>query len=614
VAGWPAICLVLAVVTVAVYWPATRGEFLNFDDGYYFSNNPHVQSGLSWDNIRWAFTTGYAANWHPLTWLSLMLDVELFGRGPFGPHATNLLWHAANTVLLFLLLRRWKLGDGPSALAAGLFALHPLHVESVAWVSERKDVLSAFFGLLSLMMYTDYAEEYRVHGSRCKACYCLALFFYMLGLMSKPMLVTLPLVMLLLDYWPLGRCSGFTVLGSGSAPSLQRFNSSTLKGLLVEKIPFLVMTLVSCVITYEAQQRGGTVIPLSHFSFAERVGNAFVSYARYLEKALWPVVLADPYPHPGRWPVAQVLSAAGLMLLLCVLAVAWRRRCPFVLVGWFWFVGMLIPVIGLVQVGDAALADRYTYLPLIGLFLILAAGIGTLSTKRAGSRAWASLGVAALLVACGWRTRLQLAYWQNSEALFHHTLAVTDHNYAAYNNLGTWLAHHKVFPEAIDCFQASLRCKPDVPDTLYNLGNAYGRLNQWDEAIDCYRHALQITPNQAEIMNNLGLALTARGQMAEAVTNFEAALRLNPNYASAHNNLATVLFMEHRFDESAQHFRAALQFMPDDPRVHANLGDALAKLGQIPEAAKCYREALRLDPGNPAMEAKLKALDAEERK
>lgn len=622
----PAIlCLLLAVVTLAVYWPVVHCDFLNFDDGFYFSANPHVQAGLNPAGLAWAFTTIYADNWHPMTWLSLMLDETLFGKGPAGPHLTNLLLHAANTVLLFLLLRRWlspgagqtirPAATAQSALVAALFALHPLHVESVAWVSERKDVLSALFGLLTLLFYTSYARRVKEVG--CLAAgvegigpvpdsshltphasrfYVLALVCFALGLMSKSMLVTLPFVMLLLDWWPLDRVAGGGWRWAG------------VRNLILEKTPFFLLSAASCVVTYIAQQKGGAVASLLTFSISERVGNAFVSYARYLGKTFWPAILATPYPHPGHWPPWLVLLATALFVALCALAFGWRRKFPYVPVGWFWFAGMLVPVIGLVQVGDAALADRYTYLPLIGVFLVLVRGAGELCANRPAAGIGLGFGAALILVACAWLTRIQVGYWQDSGTLFRHALAVTENNYAACNNLGTWLTHHNVFIEAENCFRESLHIRPGNPDALYNLGNICARFGRWDEAIEDYRRALRVTPDQPDILNNLGLALTARGQFAEATTNFEASLKLDPDSATVHNNLGTVLLMEHQPEAAAPHFREAYRLAPDNAQICANLGDVLIRSGQVAEAVKLYEKALQLKPGDAKIEAKLRAL------
>jgi Flp pilus assembly protein TadD len=645
------LCLLLVAVTLVVYWPVTRYDFVNYDDPDYYSSNTHVQAGLTSDNVGWAFCTGYASNWHPLTWLSLMLDRELSGPGPAGPHFTNLLFHLANTVLLFLLLRQLTglrrdqsasstqaAANWRSAFVAALFALHPLHVESVAWISERKDVLSTFFGLLALWAYACYAERVTsdkwlpfaalrrgkqvtrtekvvpVPASSRVTChrslfYGLALFFFALGLMSKPMLVTLPLAMLLLDWWPLRRVSsaGCRVPGA-PAPASQLL---TFSRLILEKIPFFVLSAISCVVTFIAQQKGGAVVKLVRIPMTGRIENAFVSYACYLDKTLWPASLANPYPHPGHWEFSLVIYSVALVAGLSAIAVLFARRFPFFFTGWFWFVGTLVPVIGLVQVGIQSMADRYTYVPLIGLFIIFVWGLAETGRSRHVPKTLIAVLTTMVLVVSALRTRNQLSYWQNNETLFRHTLAVTENNYLAYNNLGTWLSKKGQIAEAMDCFHKSLQINPDNADVLYNLGNAFAKLGNWDAAINNYQHALQITPNQPDVLDNLGFALAAKKQFADAIVCFEAALKLNPDYADAHNNLATVLFIQKRFNEAVRHFREALRIMPGNPQIYSNLGDALVKQGQTTEAVRCYREALRLKPGDPQIKAKLQALGAQ---
>ena len=632
------ICLLLIAVTLAVYWPVTRCDFVNYDDPDYFASNVHVQTGLTPGNIAWAFTTGHTSNWHPLTWLSLMLDATLSGKGPLGPHLTNLLLHAANTGLLFLLLRRLTAATWRSAIVAALFALHPLHVESVAWVAERKDVLSTFFGLLSLWAYACYAQ--RVTGDTCRVTrtesilsrvtclpdealakaghvsrfYWSAVFFFALGLMSKPMLVTLPLVMLLLDYWPLRRVSGVRcqVASIPVRESHMTLNPqlSTLNQLVVEKTPFFLLSAISCVVTFVAQQKGGAITALTRISLSQRIDNAFVSYARYLGKAFWPNPLANLYPYPGNWELSLVVFSVALVVGLSAIAVLLARKFPFGFTGWFWFVGTLVPVIGLVQVGIQSMADRYTYVPLIGVFTVLVWGLGAVCASRRVPGPVIIILAMTVLVACAFRTRDQLRYWQNDETLFRHTLAVTKNNYLAYNNLGTWLSKKGQIAEAMDCFHKSLQIKPDDSDVLYNLGNAFAKLGNWDEAINNYKRALQIIPNQPDILDNLGFAFAAKKQFADAIACFEAALKLNPDSADAHNNLATVLFIQKRYDEAIRHFREALRITPDNPQIYGNLGDALVKQGQTAEAVRCYQEALRLNPGNPRIKAKLQALGA----
>jgi Flp pilus assembly protein TadD len=636
------LCLLLVAVTLAVYWPVTSYDFLNYDDPDYFSSNPHVQAGLTSDNVVWAFCTGYASNWHPLTWLSLMLDRELSGPGPAGPHFTNLLFHLANTVLLFLLLRQLTAANWRSAFVAALFALHPLHVESVAWISERKDVLSTFFGLLALLFYAGYAR--RVTGDTCQVTgtekvipapvlsrvtchvsrfYWLALLFFTLGLMSKPMLVTLPFLMLLLDWWPLRRVASgrwqvtrtgermSSAGGRGPGAPAPVSQLLTFNRLILEKIPFFMLSAISCVVTFIAQQKGGAVVKLVRIPMTGRIENAFVSYARYLDKTLWPASLANPYPHPGHWEFPLVIYSVALVAGLSAIAILFARRFPFFFTGWFWFAGTLVPVIGLVQVGGAAMADRYSYLPLIGVFIVLVWGAGAVCASWRVPGPLIIFPAAIILTACAWRTRDQSGYWKNSGTLFRHTLAVTKNNYVACNDLGTWLSGNGQVAEAMDYFRKSLQIKPDNPDAVYNLGNAFAKLGNWDEAINNYQRALQITPNQPDVLDNLGFALAAKKQFADAVVCFEAALKLNPDYADAHNNLATVLFIQKKFNEAVRHFREALRITPDDPRIYSNLGDALVKQGQTAEAVRCYQEALRLKPGDPQIKAKLQALGAQ---
>jgi tetratricopeptide (TPR) repeat protein len=579
------LCLLLVAATLVVFWPVTRCDFVNYDDPDYFTSNSHVLSGLTSANVAWAFTTGHASNWHPLTWLSLMLDAELSGKNPAGPHFTNLVFHATNAALLFLLFRKLTTAVWRSAFLAALFALHPLHVESVAWIAERKDVLSAFFALLALLSYAHYAKD------RNPRSYWCALIFFALGLMAKPMLVTLPFILLLLDWWPLQRLRA-------SRPVL-------------EKIPFFVLSAISCVITFVVQQKGGAVAALVKFSVAGRIENSFVSYARYLGKTFWPDALANPYPYPGHWELSLVIYSAALIIGLSALALLFAPRFPFVLTGWFWFVGTLIPVIGLVQVGDQAMADRYTYLPLTGIFIIFVWGMNEVRADWHLPRQAAVLFAAIILSAAAVQTRNQIVYWQNSGTLFRHTLAVTEDNFVAWTDLGTYLSSQGRVPEAMDCFQKSLQINPDNADTLYNFGNALTKLGNVDEAINNYRRALEIDPNHADALDNLGFALAAKRQFDQAVPCFEKALQLNPDSADAHNNLATVLFIEHRFDEAAQHYHEAIRLAPGNPQIYANLGDDLVRQGRLAEALQNYRTALRLNPDDSRTRAKLQTLGAQ---
>ena len=586
--------VVLFVVTLAVYWPVAHYDFINFDDPDYFFSNPHVLSGLKPDNIVWAFTTGHASNWHPLTWLSLMLDAECFGAGPAGPHLTNLFFHALNAVLLFWLLKKLTGADFPSAFVAALFAWHPLHVESVAWISERKDVLSTCFGLLSFLSYHYYTGQNYTRSGR-RAGYGLALFCFALSLMAKPMLVTMPFILLLLDWWPLGRLS---LSGRGS----------DWRRLLLEKVPFLALSVLSSVVTFLVQKKGGAMTTLNDFTLPERLENVFVSYARYLGKLVWPNPLANPYPLVKHWDLGVVIFAVVLVIGLSVLAVLSARKYPFIFMGWFWFIGTLVPVIGLVQVGIQSMADRYTYVPLIGIFIIIAWGAAAMSVHGLVPRILTGIVAAIILIACVVQTRVQLGFWKDNETLFHHTLAVTKDNYLAYNNLGTWLSKHGHVPEALDCFQKSLAINPYDTEVLYNCGNAFSKLGDWDAAIINYERSLKIKSDQGDVLGNLGFAFAAKKQYTNAIVCLSEALTLEPDSSEIHNNLASILFIGHEYGPAEEQFRAALRLTPDNPQIYINLGDTLAREQKIPEAAQCYQQALALKPDDVQAKQKLQAL------
>jgi Flp pilus assembly protein TadD len=604
------ISLLLAMTTLLVYWPVQKYDFLGYDDPLYFTQNLHVLGGWSWSNVGWAFTTGAAANWHPLTWLSLMLDAEIFGNQPAGPHLVNLLLHLANTILLFHLLHRLTAAAGRSALVAALFALHPLHVESVAWVAERKDLLCGFFVLLTLLAYAKAvgaAGQGATPAARRRVSfYILSLVCFALALMSKPMAVTLPCLLLLLDWWPLKRMPGFQFSLSGAAKRPEQITS--FNSLLVEKIPFLVLSVAASVVTFIVQKNGDAVAGLTMYPLPVRFENVLVSYARYLAKTIWPAALANPYPHPGHWPATAVIFSGLLFAGLCVVAVGCARRFPFVFTGWFWFAGMLVPVIGLVQVGTQAMADRYMYLPSIGLFVAFVWGLAQLAGHWNFPKILTTVAALALLAGNAARTRDQLGYWQNDGTLFTHALAVTSDNCTASIDLGSWYLKNGQNQAALDQYHAALKMHPADPLVLYDLGNAFASLGNYDEAVGDYRRALQFAPGRPNILNNLGCALVAQNQLPEAITNFEAALAAQPNFAYAHNGLAAALFKSGRFDDAARHFYEASKLEPDNPEYAANLGDALVRLGRPEAAAECYRRALQLEPGDPDLTAKLNSL------
>jgi len=543
------ICLALVLVTTLVYLPVHRHGFLVFDDNLYVTENHVVQEGLTVQGTRWAFTTLHASNWHPVTWLSHMTDCELFGLDAAAQHFVNVLFHGVNALLLFLLLLRLTQRLWPAAFVAALFAWHPLHVESVAWIAERKDVLSTLFALLTLWFYAGYAA-----GGKNKARDCLlALVCFALGLMAKPMLVTLPFVMLLLDWWPLGR-----VPASAAKPETRNPKRASL---LLEKLPFFLLTLASCVVTFIAQ-RTEAVLTFEQHPFALRLGNALVAYAQYLWKTLWPAKLAVLYPLPAQLPAGQV--AAATIVLAGISWFAWRgrRERPYLLVGWLWYLGMLVPVIGLVQVGGQAMADRYTYLPLIGIFIAIAYGAADLIARRRMKPALVS--AAALVVLAGniAATEWHLRFWKDSESLFTRALAVTGYNAVAHINLGVALEQQ-------------------------------GRR---EAALAEYRSALRIDPKHAQAHNNLANLLAELGQRDEALAEYGEALRLNPGAPLAHANLGTLLAELGRFDEAMDEFTEAARLAPEDPRPHYLMGKATLRRGQSAEATGHLRNALRLNP------------------
>ncbi len=586
------LAVALALATFILFAPTLRHDFVDYDDGIYVFGNTQVQAGFTWAGLKWAFTSGDASNWHPVTWLSHMLDVTVFGKAAGGHHFTSIVLHSLNAALVLLLLHRLTGRLWPSVIVAALFAFHPLHVESVAWVSERKDVLSGCFGLLSLLAYAGYVEQAKVRNPTSKALYAWSLVLFALGLMSKPMLVTLPFVMLLLDYWPFNRLSaaadqtsGQSSLPAGPGPMIW-----------LEKLPFFALSAASCVVTFMVQKHGGAVseaLPAS-----ARIANALVSYVRYLRKTFWPDDLSVLYPHPGHWPAWQVAGTALVIGVLTIVAIGLWKRMPFVTVGWFWFIGMLVPVIGLVQVGIQSMADRYTYLPLLGVFVTLVWSADVMASRWVALKPW--LGILAMLMigACMWFTHHQVRIWENSETLFRNAIAVTRDNYLAQNNLGFYLAKKGRQAEAMDAYRESLRIRPDYADAQNNYGHALTDQGKHAEAIQHYQIALRSSPDNLEVHNNLGNALTEVGQVDAAIVEYEFVLKRNPNHADARNNYGIALAMKGRLDDAMRQFKEALRLKPENASAHGNLGNAFAVQRRFREATEHYREALRLSPSD----------------
>jgi thioredoxin-like negative regulator of GroEL len=555
------IAAALVLVTAAVYWQVGGHDFITlYDDAKYVTSNGHIRSGLNWGNVVWAFTTGHEANWHPITWLSHMLDCTLFDLDSKGHHLSNLFFHLLNVVLLFLVLNQMTGAVWRCGFVAALFALHPLHVESVAWVAERKDVLSTMFWLVTMLAYVHYVDK------STRRNYMLVLLAFALGLMSKPMLVTLPFVLLLLDYWPLGRLR-FRMPEKDQKKQAQKSVSAYtgFRVLLREKIPLFVLVLASSVITIIAQRSGGAVESWENLPLSQRLGNAAVSYVAYIRKMFWPSDLAVFYPHPGpNLPLWQVLGALVLLLGITLVVVRGARRFPYLAVGWFWYLGTLVPVIGLVQVGSQAMADRYTYVPLIGLFLMIAWGVPDLVGRwRLGKIATNVAGVI-VIASMAKFTPVQISHWQNNTTLFSHAIDATEHN---------GLAH-------------------------YNLAMIFAGEGKTAAAMEHYSEVLRINPDHDQVHNKLGVLLVGEGKVDEATQHFREAIRINPDNAQAHYNLGLILTGTGKVDEAITHFGAALRINPNDPEAHHDMGIALAEQGKLKEAIAQFNETLRINPNH----------------
>jgi protein O-mannosyl-transferase len=654
------LCLLLFGLLLWTYFPAVRGDFIDIDDGAFVIRNPFL--ALTPANVIWAFGHSFNANWLPVTLLSFMLDYRLYGLQPWGFHLTNVLLHALNGVLVFLVLRRMTGSTWRSLTVAVLFSVHPLRVESVAWISERKDVLSLFFWMLTLWAYAGYAPgragtelAFRTPDSRfATRNYALALFFYALALMSKPMVVTLPFVLLLLDYWP-----------------LERWPQKRFPGLLLEKGPFFLLSAIVSVITFFTQKNASMLDPVFtglSVSFAERLENALVSYGRYLGKLFWPVDLSASYPYPDRWPAHLILFAGLLVLAIAVLAFALRRRSPYLLIGWLWYLGTLVPVLGLVSVGAQAMADRYSYIPSLGILIALVWGAFQLTGgRRSRSIVLGAIGTT-LALSCLGLTRHQIGYWKDGVTVWQRAVTITENDYAAHNWLGCALYAQGQYDEAIQEFQKASTLNPGFAEIYCSLGQAYTALGRMDEAIAACQKALkirpgfvvahmslgslllnagrvddalfhfrataQLDPNLAAAQKCLGQAFAAKGQWSEAIasyqraiaiepdlaeawlglglaslrverfddalTAFQNALSLQPGDSAARNNLGYVLLRTRRLDEAISQFRAALQQRPDNAEIHNNLGSALLAKGLTNAAVSEFQEALRLKPGYAA--------------
>jgi tetratricopeptide (TPR) repeat protein len=571
----PLIYAVLALSVLLVYWQVRDFGFVDYDDDDYVFENPHVLSGLTWDNVTWAFTTGHASNWHPVTWLSHMLDIQLFGPKPGWMHLVNVLLHLANTLLLFAVLKRMTGSLWPSAFVAAAFALHPMHVESVAWIAERKDVLSTFFLMLTLAAYVGYVKRPSVFR------YLTALSLFALGLMTKPMLVTLPFVLLLLDYWPLGRID----------------TRRTLYRALVEKTPFFVLVAASSVITYFVQHSGGSVIRMDALPLVYRAANAFLSYARYIGKMFWPGDMAVFYPFDAHATELRLIAICALLIVVVsVLAIWFGRKQKRLFVGWFWFVGMLVPVIGLVQVGSQAIADRYTYLPYTGLFIMIAWGLPELLSGWPQRKLVMGVSAAVVLAAMGICSHAQAGYWKDSMTLFSHAIEVTQNNDIAYYNRGVAYAGLGRMQEAIDDFSQAVKIRPDYAEAYNNRGTAYDKLGRGAEAIEDYNLAIQAKPEQAESYYNRGAVYNKLGRPQEAIKDYLLAIKIKPDCIEAYTNLGVIYTRLGRLQDAVDSFNQAIRIKPDYAEAYNNLGVVYGGMDRLPDAVNAYQQATRIKP------------------
>ncbi len=570
--------VLLGVLTVVAFWEIQDHEFINYDDNVYIVENPAVVSGFTVEGVRRAFGSGK----HPLTWLSHMLDVELYQMWAGGHHRSSLLFHLANVLLLYQVLRRATGASWQSAAVAALFAIHPLHVESVAWASERKDVLSTFFWLLCTWAYLRFVETPGVGR------YLLILLLLSLGLMSKAMLVTLPFTLLLLDYWPLARLAR----DDWKVPS----GRARIARVVVEKVPLLGLALIASAIAYWFQTSGGGTQMLRPLSVAERMTNALVAYAKYIEKTFWPRDLIFFYPHPVDSLGVGEVAGAALLLAAITVGVWIAREHRYLSVGWLWYLGTLVPVIGFVQIGRQAMADRYTYVPLIGVFVAIVWGIAEATTTWRYRKPL--LGVTALLLALvlTHATRLQVAHWHDNFSLYEHALRVMPDNAVAHHNIGLALSDIGKREQAIEHYERAIEIEPDFVNARVDLGIDLGGLGRSGDAVRELSHVLAIQPEHALANFNLGLIHRQRGELDAAIANLRRAVDANPHHASAHLGLGSLLASQGEFEEAVRHFREALRIDPRNPSTHVQLGAVHAISGRLGDAIHEFETALQIDP------------------
>ena len=581
------ISLLLVLITASVYWQVINFDFINYDDNEYVFDNPHIQDGFTYDSIIWAFTTGHSSNWHPLTWLSHMLDYQMFGLWAGGHHLTSFFFHIMNSLLLFFVFQKMTGSKWQSAFAAALFALHPLHVQSVAWVSERKDVLSAFFWMLTLWAYVRYVRQSGWPR------YLLIVVFYILGLMSKPMVLTLPFVLLLLDYWPLNR---FRLDES------QKNLRATIVGLLCEKIPLFILTAASAGITFLVQRQSGAMRSFEVIPFSDRLSNMLISYFQYIIKFFYPIKLGIFYPYPDTIPGWKIITSIMIMGAVSWAVIKLINRKPWFIVGWLWFLGTLVPVIGIVQVGIQSMADRYMYLPMIGLLILISWGIPELLEKWHFRKAILSISSALVIIIFLWITHFQLTYWTDTTTLFSRALAITDNNAFACNVVADELARKGDDKTAEKYFLAALAINPDDVDAMKGLGQLAYLTGDYDNALHYYQNALQICPADTETLNmtgkayyNLGLLSSKQGKSDKALHHYKMAISINPQDGNAYKSLADLFFTQGDMMQALKNYSEALRITSDDAKTHYNIGVILYHQQRIKAANEHFYQAVQID-------------------
>jgi protein O-mannosyl-transferase len=583
-------CLVLAFGTLGLYWPVSHSPFTLLDDADYIYTNPHVTGGLNWNNLAWAFYDTHSGNWHPLTWISHMTDCQIFGVNAGAHHLVNVFFHIANTLILFWFLNYTTRAKWRSAFVAAFFAWHPLHVESVAWAAERKDVLSTFFWLLTLIAYARFVTFSKVQSQKSKVFYILALLLFACGLMSKPMVVTLPFVLLLLDFWPLNRMAN----AEGGGRSL--------KQLFQEKIPFLFLSFALCALTFIAQHDAGAV---THIAWASRLGNIPVSYVRYISKTFWPTDMVIYYPYIHRWPAPAIAGSVLLLLLVSVLALGLMRQRAWLMVGWFWFLGTLVPVIGFVQAGMQSMADRYTYVPSIGLFILTVWGFYDLAQRRPEVMKYLAAISGVALAGCLLTTSIQLSYWQSNIKLFLHAADTTMDNYVALNSLGCALGEIGRKDDAIRIFQESIRIEPYYWPSQRNLAMAFLGNNQPDKAFKQFEVVLNQLPNDPSLRYELSIYLLEYKRIEAAKIQLETALQLKPAFSEAHELLGAIYLQQSQLEKAVPQFFQALKTNPNFAEAHLNLALAMEQQGKFHDAVIHLHEALRLAPDSSEIKTAL---------